>query len=187
MKRHFNRHIEGIDLDFWHDMIESHGELQTLEKGERVCCFEKPTHTLGYVKSGYLKYTIEGTEKIGGFAFSGALFGDYPNCLHNLPARFDIIAGRKSELWVMDATMLTSICDDSPEIYRHLYQFAESAYNSLVERYCSFIAGRPMERYVNLINEFPQIAQEVSQKEIAEYLQITPTHLSRIRKELFSQ
>ncbi|ROT04163.1 hypothetical protein EEL33_15575 [Muribaculaceae bacterium Isolate-037 (Harlan)] len=27
MKRHFNTHIEGIDLKFWHDLIESRGML----------------------------------------------------------------------------------------------------------------------------------------------------------------
>lgn len=187
MKRHFNRHIEGIDLDFWHNLIESHGKLQTLNNGDRVCSFGMPTHVLGYVKSGYLKYTIEGTDKIGGFAFPEALFGDYPNCMHNLPARFDIIAGRKTEVWMMDATILATLCEESTEVSRHLLQFAESAYNSLIARYCSFIAGDSTERYIALINEHPQIEQDVSQKEIAEFLQITPTHLSRIRKELLSQ
>lgn len=187
MKRHFNRHIEGIDLDFWHELIDSHGELLTLNKGEAVCRFKMPTHVIGYVKSGYLKYTIEGSDKIGGFAFPGALFGDYPNCMYNHQAQFDIIAGRKSDLMVMDATILYSICEESPESFRHLYKFAESAYNSLIDRYCTFIAGGPMERYLCLIKEHPQIEQDISQKEIAEFLQITPTHLSRIRKELLSQ
>lgn len=157
MKRHFNRHIEGIDLAFWHNLIESHGELKYLNKDDIICRYESRTNIIGYVKSGYLKYTLEGTEKIGGFAFSGALFGDFPNCLHNLPAKFDIVAGRKSEVWVMSAPILLSLCENSPEMYKHTLQFAESAYNSLVDRYCSFIAGAPMERYVNLINEHPQI------------------------------
>lgn len=184
MKRHFNRHIEGIDLEFWHELIETHGHLRTLKKGELIVRCDSPTHIIGYVKSGYLKYTIEGAEKIGGFAFPEALFGDFPNCMHNLPARFDIIAGRKTEVWVMNATSLISGGETSPELFRHLLQFAESAYNSLIDRYCSLIAGTPMERYINLINEHPQIEQDISQKEIAEYLQITPTHLSRIRKNL---
>lgn len=187
MNRHFNKHIEGIDIEFWHNLIESHGELQTLNKGDFVCRFERPTHVIGYVKSGYLRYTIEGTEKIGGFTFPGALFGDYPNCVHNLPARFDIVAGRKTEVWTMNAAMLTSFCEESPEMFRHLLQFAESAYSSLIDRYCSLIAQDPMDRYITLVSEHPQLEQDIPQKEIAEFLQITPTHLSRIRKELHSR
>lgn len=187
MINHFNRHIEGIDVDFWHNLIESRGELVTLNRGDSVCSFGKRTNKVGYVKLGYLIYTIEGFNRIGGFTFPGALFGDYPNCLHNLPARFDIIAGRKSEVWVMDATILESLYDLDPKINQHGHQFAQAAYNSLIDRYCSFLAGTPSERYQALIAQYPQLEQDVPQKEIAEYLQITPTHLSRIRKELLGK
>lgn len=187
MTRHFNRHIEGIDLGFWHDLIKSRGEMITLYRGDYVCHFAEPTKVVGYVKSGYLIYTMDGTNKIGGFTFPGPLFGDYPNCMHNLPARFDIMAGRKTEVWAMDATILDSLYRENPEINSHGHQFAEAAYNSLIDRYCSFLAGTPLDRYLTLIRQHPQIEQDVPQKEIAEYLQITPTHLSRIRKELLKQ
>ncbi|MDE6322170.1 MAG: Crp/Fnr family transcriptional regulator [Muribaculaceae bacterium] len=165
-------------------MIESYGEQVTLNKGDALCQLGSRTNMVGYVKTGYLIYTIEGCNRIGGFTFPGALFGDYPNCLHNLPARFDIIAGRKSEVWVMDATILESLYDKDPVINHHGHQFAQAAYNSLIDRYCSLLAGTPSERYQALIGQYPQLEQDVSQREIAEYLQITPTHLSRIRKEM---
>lgn len=187
MKRHFNTHIEGIDLNFWHDLIECHGEAMTLNKGDLICRLGYPTNKIGYVKSGYLIYTIEGVDKIGGFTFPDALFGDYPNCLHNLPAQFDIKAGRRSEVWVMDATTLSELCNEDKFINQQVHRFGESAYNSLIRRYCSFLAGTPMDRYVDLVSHHPQIEQDVPQKEIAEYLQISPNHLCRIRKELLKQ
>lgn len=187
MIQHFNKHIEGIDLSFWHDLIKSHGELVTLSRGDLVCHIGQPTDKIGYVQSGYLIYTMVGSGKIGGFTFPEALFGDYPNCMYNQLARFDIMAGRKTEVWMMDATILLSLYEDSPAVNLHGHRFAEAAYNSLIDRYCSFIAGGPVERYVNLIRQHPQIEQDVPQKEIAEYLRITPTHLSRIRRELLRQ
>ena len=187
MKRHFNTHIEGIDLEFWHNLIETYGEPVTYNKGDILCHRGKRTNLMGYVKSGYLIYTISGTNKIGGFTFANALFGDYPNCLHFLPAKFDIVAGQKTEAWIMDATLLNKLYEEDVLINRHGHQFTESAYTSLINRYCSFLAGTPTERYIELIAEHPQIEQDVSQKEIAEYLQITPTHLSRIRKELLTR
>ncbi len=187
MNRHFNKHTENIDLEFWHNLIKSYGECVTLKKGECVCCIGKRTNKVGFVQSGYLIYTIAGCNKIGGFTFPGALFGDYPNCIHNAPARFDIIAGRKTEVWMMDASILSDLYEHDAEINLQGHRFAEAAYNSLVDRYCSFLTGNPMERYIALIKQHPQIEQDVPQKEIAEFLQITPTHLSRIRKELLRQ
>ncbi len=184
MAQHFNRHIEGIDLDFWHALIESRGELIVLNKGEYLCHKGVRTNRVGFVKSGYLIYTVDGVGKIGGFTFPGALTGDYPNCMYNRPARFDLIAGIRTEVWVMDATLLPTLYADDPVICKHGYKFAEAAYNSLIERYCSFLNHTPKERYLELVRQHPQIEQDLPQREIAEYLQITPTHLSRIRKEL---
>ncbi len=187
MNRHFNTHIEGLDLQFWHGLIESRGKLVTLKKGEHLCRKGEPTNICGYVKSGYFIYTVDGVNRIGGFAFPEALLGDYPQCMNNAPAMFDIIAGKPSEVWIMDATELPMLFEEDIEAGRQGRLFMESAYVSLAKRYYSLYAKTPKERYIDLITEHPQIEQDVPLKEIAEYLQITPTHLSRIRKELRKQ
>lgn len=187
VKRHFNTHISGLDLEFWHDLIKSHGKFITLHKGEYLCRRGEPTKACGFVKSGYLVYKHHGLANIGGFAFADALCGDYPNCLHNAPALFDLVAGRKTELWVMDATLLNAMYAEDKYLCEQGRIFMESAYNSLLRRYCSLCAKTPAERYVDLIREHPQIEQDVPQKEIAKYLHISPIHLCRIRKELLSQ
>ena len=48
----------------------------------------------------------------------------------------------------------------------------------------SIIADPAKERYLNLINQKPSIVQNVPLKQIATYLGITDTSLSRIRKEI---
>ncbi len=184
MKRHFNTHLEGLDLKFWHDLIESRGKLVSLKKGEHLCRRGVPTNICGYVKSGYFIYTVDGVNKIGGFAFPEALLGDYPQCMNNAPAMFDIVTGKPSEVWIMDATLLPKLFEEDIEAGKQGRMFMESAYVSLAKRYYALYAQTPMERYLDLIHKHPQIEQDVSQKELAEYLQITPTHLSRIRKEL---
>ncbi|MDE6548352.1 MAG: Crp/Fnr family transcriptional regulator [Muribaculaceae bacterium] len=187
MKRHFNTHIEGLDLKFWHDLIESRGRLVSLKKGEYLCRKGEPTNAFGYVKSGYFKYTVDGTEKIGGFAFPEALVGDYPSCMDNAPAMFDIVAGKNSEVWIADATILPKLFEEDIEAGRQGRLFMQSAYVSLAKRYYALYAKTPMERYIDLINEHPQIEQDVPQKEIAEYLQIKPYSLSRIKKKIIDQ
>ncbi len=139
------------------------------------------------MKSGYFIYAVDGVNKIGGFAFPDALLGDYPQCMNNAPAMFDIVAGKPSEVWIMDATELPKIFEEDIEAGRQGRLFMESAYVSLAKRYYAMYAQTPKERYIDLIQQHPQIEQDVPQKELAEYLQITPTHLSRIRKELRKQ
>ena len=184
MKQHFNTHLNGLDVRFWHGLMESRGRLVSLKKGEFLCRKGEPTNVCGYVKSGYFIYTIDGVKKIGGFAFPEALVGDYPSCMDNAPAMFDIVAGKNSEAWIIDATILPELFEEDKEYCRHGRLFMQSAYVSLAKRYYDLYAKTPMERYIDLINEYPQIEQDVPQKEIAEYLQIVPNSLSRIRKKL---
>ncbi len=187
MKRHFNTHLEGLNIQYWHDLIESHGKLLSLKKGEYLCRRGEPTNIFGYLKSGYLIYTVAGENGIGGFTFPQALFGDYPACMHNDPAMFDIMAGSKSEVWVCDATILPTLFDESVQANKEGRLFMESAYLSLSKRYYALYAKTASERYEELIEEYPHIAQDVPLKEIAEYLQIKPSSLSRIRKKLFGK
>jgi hypothetical protein len=49
------------------------------------------------------------------------------------------------------------------------------------------IADQAKDRYQRLMKEKPQILQNVSLKQIATYLGITDTSLSRIRKEISSE
>ncbi len=69
VSRHFNTHLERIDFQFWHDFIESHGKFLKLKKGDYLCRKDFRTNIVGYVKSGYLIYTVGSSGKIGGFAF----------------------------------------------------------------------------------------------------------------------
>lgn len=186
MMRHFNTHIEGLDLQFWHDLIESRGQFVSYKKGEYICRRGEPTNVCGYLKSGYMIYTVDGENRIGGFAFPEALFGDYPSCMHNIPAMFDIVAGSKSEAWIIDASILPKLYEEDKDICRQGRLFMESAYVSLAKRYYALYAKTPTERYLELISEHPQIEQDVPQKEIAEYLQIYPSSLSRIKKKILS-
>lgn len=107
--------------------------------------------------------------------------------MNNAPAMFDILVGKSGEAWIMDATILPRLYEEDREICRQGRLFMESAYTSLAQRYYALCAKSPAERYVELITEHPQIEQDVSQKEIAKYLQIDPISLCRIKKGLLKQ
>lgn len=190
MKRHFNILLEELDIEFWYDLIIKHGRLMTYRKGEYICRQGERTNVCGYVKSGYLIYGMTDESRnsdIGGFAFTGALCGDYPNYIYNKPASLDLVTGSRCEVWVMDATILPRLFQEDITYSEQGRLLMESAYNSLLHRYNSLCVSSPAERYVNLIKEHPQIEQDVPQIEIARYLHISPVHLCRIRKSLLNR
>lgn len=53
-----------------------------------------------------------------------------------------------------------------------------------IRHFVSFIKDTPQERYLQLINEKPQIIQRVPQHYIASYLGITKVHLSRLKNKI---
>jgi CRP-like cAMP-binding protein len=76
----------------------------------------------------------------------------------------------------------------------HIEAFREVGRTKLVNNYfelknhtVSMIADSAKDRYLNLIASKPDISQNVPLKQIATYLGITDTSLSRIRKELADQ
>lgn len=187
MKRHFNTHLEGIDFGFWRNLIKGSGRIVTYKRGDYLCREGEPTNLCGIVESGYLIYRMAGAsgrQSIGGFAFAGALCGDYPGCMYNAAACLDLVAGRKAEVWVIDATVLPGLYAENEEYARQGRIFMESAYTSLLRRYNSICANDATDRYIELVHEHPQIEQDVPQSEIARYLHISPIHLCRIRKKL---
>lgn len=183
VKRHFNTHLEGLDLDYWRSLIESCGSERVLSPGESLCREGEPTCALGYVRAGYLCYELQGGE-IGGFAFSGALAGDVPACMYGEAAQFDIVAHSRVELCVADAPALRARMASDPMLLRQWTDVMEAAYRSLVQRHRSLYEQSPQERYAQLVSEHPHVLREVPQKEIASYLRITPVHLCRIRRKL---
>lgn len=53
-----------------------------------------------------------------------------------------------------------------------------------MKHFFSFIKDTPSQRYINLLEEKPQIVQRVPQHYIASYLGVSSVHLSRIKNKL---
>ncbi|MBB5637043.1 CRP-like cAMP-binding protein [Pedobacter cryoconitis] len=56
-----------------------------------------------------------------------------------------------------------------------------------MKHFFSFIKNTPTERYLNLLQEKPQIVQRIPQHYIASYLGVSTVHLSRIKSKISKQ
>lgn len=165
-------------------------------------CREKGTHThyakdepfvqqgyvgkyLGVVESGYFKYvtlTSSGDEAVVGFAFEGEIVADYYNSFNDLPSEITIKAGTEAEV----SQIRTA---EARELFYSVYHDSLSSINGalfseIYARYLELHRKTPTERYLDLIKLYPGLLATVSLRDIASYLLITPTYLSRIRKNL---
>lgn len=184
----FNTYIEGINTEFWRDLCVNRGELITFQRGEAFVCNGRVARYLGYIKSGTLKYVAtadDGTEHVVGFEFAGEFVADFPFSLYDIAARVSIIAETPSEIYCVRATEVTEMMNDNSNVKQIVMHATEAIFSTVYDRYVALYTKSPQQRYYELINSHPDIFSLFSLKDIASFLNITPTHLSRLRKSVF--
>lgn len=60
----------------------------------------------------------------------------------------------------------------------------KALFNMVIMRLLNLYRKSPRQRYVELCEQYPQIIETVTLKDLSSFLLITPNHLSRIRGEL---
>ena len=164
----FNPYIKQIDADSLKGLCIRYGELCTFRKGEYLIREGDVYPYFGFIETGIFKYVsvnkTENRQYNTGFAFPGEFVADYPACIYGMRSETNIQALTRSEIYIN----------------------AEQLFLQTYSRYLDLYRLTPEERYLQLLNRCPDILQSVPLKEIASYLMITPTHMSRIRrKQLF--
>ncbi|MCM1511200.1 MAG: Crp/Fnr family transcriptional regulator [Clostridium sp.] len=183
----FNSYIDDIDMSFWHQLCAEYGTVHRLRKGESLTVLRGGSRHLKYVGivlRGYFKYTVtdsNGNECITGFSFSGTLVGDFISIIENTSASTNITAGIDTEAILCPVAIIRRELCSQPQIRRTM---AEALFKQAYATYINLHRHTPTERYKELLIRYPDILQKIPLKEMASYLQITPTHLSRIRKQL---
>lgn len=180
----FNAYMDKIDVDFWRELCQREGKLRHYAKGDFFLRAGEVPKYFGFIESGYFKYSVIdslGNEQITGFALRGNLAGDFYCSIHNTSALSNLTATANSSVWVISTSLVRQNLDLYPDMRRIM---AEELFRMAHERYVKLYRQTPKERYEELLKHCPDILQHITLKELASYLQITPTHLSRIRKEI---
>ncbi len=179
-----NDFLSHIDFDEVRDYCMANGETVCYAKGD---CFAEAGHIgryVGFVKTGYLKYcvlTSKGDYAVTGFSFAGECVMDFTQSfVFDKPSKISIIAGRDSEVVQMPLGVFRDFINKvSPDlIFRMSAVVMEEAYG----RYLRLYRNSPTERYLELVEKYPDVLEQVALRDIASFLLVTPNHLCRIRK-----
>jgi len=90
-------------------------------------------------------------------------------------------------LWCIHKKDVDRIITEISEVPELRDKFIDALFErtfDYMKHFFSFIKDSPQQRYLNLLNEKPQIVKRVPQHYIASYLGISTVHLSRIKNKL---
>ena len=186
----FNTYLEQIDFSAWRELCVSKGTLRRFVRGEEFVSLGKVGRNVGFIKSGTLKYvarSADGTEHVVGLVFGEGFVVDWRNFLHGKKATVAIVATSDCEIYCITDKEVKAKMASDPNFNEMVMHTTEAVYGSLYDRYVDLYVKTPQQRYIELISRYPDIFDLFSLKDIASFLNITPTHLSRLRNAKHSQ
>jgi CRP-like cAMP-binding protein len=140
-----------------------------------------------YLEKGYMRsfaFSTEGDEVTTNFYLPGQMVFEVSSFFNRTRSKEGIQALTDCEGWFLTYKALNELFHGFPEFREFGRSMLVKGFADLKIRMLSMITESAEERYAQLLQEQPEIFQHVSLKNIASYLGITDTSLSRIRKEL---
>ncbi|WP_158800188.1 Crp/Fnr family transcriptional regulator [Pedobacter sp. L105] len=140
---------------------------------------------LSYVATGALRsyYTDkDGKESTIMFAIADWWITDMYCYLNKKPAMMNIETLEQSTIFQISRTNFDELLEKVPKFEKFFRILMQNAYTREQLRVMENLSSTAEERYQSFLIKYPQIVKQVTQKQIASYLGITPEFLSTLRK-----
>jgi len=140
---------------------------------------------LSYVHSGALRSFFvdkDGKESTVMFAIADWWITDMYCYLNNKPAMMYIETIEDSTVFQISRANFDQLLNRIPKFEKFFRILMQNAYTREQLRVIENLSATAEERYHSFLRKYPQIAKQVTQKQIASYLGITPEFLSTLRK-----
>ena len=176
-----------ISMKSW-SLIASIIKFQELEKDEILLRNGQIAKNIHFVCKGALRAYVTDYD---GNIYNKNIFletdfaGSTVSYLQNTPSNFTLEALENTILISLDYKKYRQFIDNNIDLKNFYIAYLEN--NWIIEkeqREVSLVMDNATERYLELLSKHPKIDQRIQQLQLASHLGITPTQLSRIRKEL---
>lgn len=138
--------------------------------------------TDGFIRSFVINY--EGEEVTTNFFSKNSLIIEESSFFLKLPSKEYIQALSDCILWSKHVTVFNEHFNEFEKYREWGREHLVKNFFALKERSLAMITDTATDRYQNLLKNRPEVIQKAPLKQIASFLGITDTSLSRIRKEL---
>jgi CRP-like cAMP-binding protein len=139
----------------------------------------------GCLRSYFIKEN--GVEITSQFFIEGQMVTSFESSMTGTSSRVNIEAIEDSTLGLLDMKNLKNMIRETTPAKDYFIKILMSKLINYMNLHASFILDNPEKRYINLIQENPELVSRLPQQYIASYLGITPVSLSRIRTRLKKQ
>ena len=162
---------------------------KTLKKGEFFIEEGKTYKEIAFVISGLFRgyYVIDGEEINCSFFFEGQWPKAYHSFLTQTPSKMWVQALEDSEIFLLSYELLQSLFNTSKNWERFGRIATETLYVFAQMRSEMLLLDKPVDRYLKLQQQQPDILERIPLYHIASYIGIKQPSLSRIRKRLLKK
>jgi CRP-like cAMP-binding protein len=161
-------------------------QSRKVKKGDFVLEQGQVCKDIVIVKSGCLRlYYLDGEdiEVSVWFAFAGSSAIEMYSFISEQPTQYFIQAIEESEVYYLPKSELKKLYQKVPKTQEMMKNFWEDVILNLIQRFTSLQKDSAEERYLQLLNK-PGYLETIPQKYLASFIGITPTSLSRIRRNI---
>lgn len=169
------------------EQIAAHFEHKFIAKGSLHLDEGKICDEYFFLEKGYIRafvHDIEGNEVTTGLYQSGDVVFEVSSFFSRSKSKENIVALSHCEGWVITFEQLNSLFHSIPEFREFGRSVLVKGFAKLKTRMLSMITETAEQRYAQLLKSSPDLFQHVPLKNIASYLGMTDTSLSRIRKDV---
>ncbi|RYY93686.1 MAG: Crp/Fnr family transcriptional regulator [Chitinophagaceae bacterium] len=184
LKRYLEQHV-ALEPGAWEAMQEA-AEPRHLKRREFFLRQDQVCRHVGFIASGYVRlfYLKDGLEITKDFNFEQSFCGSYASFSLQQPSRFNVVAMEDTELYAVGRSDLYRLFDTYPSLQKMGRLNMEHMFIRKELRESAFLLDGAERRYLDLLEQHPQVLQRVPLKYIASYLGLTAETVSRIRRSL---
>lgn len=167
--------------------VVSFFKQKTLKKNERFAEMGEMSQKIAFLESGVMRAYYrnrEGKEYNKHFFTAPSFIGGYSSLISKRPNQIIQEALTDCVIWETNYANLTALYEEHPDLESMARCLAEQFFVQKEQREIEIVLLNANERYEIFQQQYAALEQIIPQYHIASYLGITPTQLSRIRKEL---
>lgn len=177
-----------LNDDKWNEYVNCFNQI-TIPAKTILLKEGKVSKKMFFIEKGCIRvwFNNNGKAITSQFFFENEIVGSIESFRKNIPSQATIETIELSVLWWIHKKDLDRIVEEIKEIPRLRDMFINKIFErtfNYMRYFFSSIKDTPQQRYLNLLEERPEIIRRVPQHYIASYLGISTVHLSRIKSKL---
>lgn len=167
------------------DEIASKFKSKAVKKNNYLLKQGNTCKDLVFVQKGCLRlyYLKDEIEISVWFAFAGSSAIEIYSFISECPSDYFLQAIEDSEILYLPKDELNKLYQHQPKMQEMMRNFWEDVILNLINRFTALQKDSAEKRYLDLLNK-PAYLETIPQKYLASFIGVTPTSLSRIRKQI---